>query len=98
MTDGGERADSEIEDLRKTLDRRRRVLGQLRAARDDEGHQARRLKDTLERHGGRHADAEEALSLLDEGRRLTAEAMARTEREIAGLESRLAALGVLTPR
>ena len=47
----------------------------------------------MERHGGRQREAESGLSLLDEGRRLTAKALARTEREIADLERRLRALG-----
>lgn len=82
----------EIEALRNALDEQRRVRRQLLAAKADEDHQARRLKDVMERHGGRHADAEANLSLLDEGRRLTAEALARSERDIADLERRLAAL------
>lgn len=61
-------------------------------ARDEEDHQARRLKDALERQGGRAAEAESRLSLLDEGRRLTAKALAEADKEIAALTSRLAIL------
>ncbi len=85
--------DREIEALRTKLEERRRTLSQLRAAKDDEDHQARRLGDVMERQGGRQVEAESRLSLLDEGRRLTAKALARTEREVADLERRLAALG-----
>ena len=85
--------DREIEALRRELEARRRALGELRAAKHDEDHQARRLGDAMERHGGRQVEAESRLSLLDEGRRLTAKAIAKTERQIAELERRLAALG-----
>ena len=82
----------EIEALRIRLEERRRTLAELRAAKDDEDHQARRLGDVMERHGGRQLEAESRLSLLDEGRRLTNKALARTEREIVELERRLRAL------
>jgi len=84
--------DREIEALTRTLEECRRTLSELRAAKHDEDHQARRLGDAMERHGGRQLDAESRLSLLDEGRRLTAKALARTERDIAELERRLKAL------
>ena len=84
--------DCDIETLTRKLEELRHTLGELRAAKHDEDHQARRLGDAMERHGGRQVEVESRLSLLDEGRRLTAKALARTEREIAELERRLAAL------
>lgn len=92
-TSWADELDCEIEALTRKLEELRRTLGELRAAKHDEDHQARRLGDAMERHGGRQDEAESRLSLLDEGRRLTAQALARTEREVAGLERRLAALG-----
>lgn len=89
MADGPDR---EVATLRARLEERRRTLHELRAAKDDEDHQARRLGDVMERHGGRQREAESRLSLLDEGRRQTAKALAQTEREIADLERRLRAL------
>jgi len=78
--------------LRARLAELRRARDHLAAAKAEEDHQARRLTESLERAGGRDRDSESRLSLLDEGRRLTAKALDKTEREIAELEGRLAAL------
>jgi len=74
-----------IRDLRKA---RRR----LRNAKDEEDHQARRYRDALERQGGRERAVESRLSLLDEGRRLTARALDETGRELEALERRQAVI------
>ena len=78
--------------LRTRLSELRRARDHLAAAKGEEDHQARRLTESLERSGGRDRDSESRLSLLDEGRRLTAKALDKIEREVAKLERRLAAL------
>jgi chromosome segregation ATPase len=74
---------SRIRDLRE-------VRHRLANARDEEDHQARRYRDALERQGGRAPAVESRLSLLDEGRKLTARALGETGRELEALERRLA--------
>jgi hypothetical protein len=78
--------------LRTRLSELRRARDHLAAAKAEEDHQARRISESLERAGGRDRDSESRLSLLDEGRRLTAKALDKIEREIEKLEGRLAAL------
>jgi chromosome segregation ATPase len=78
--------------VRTRLSELRRARDHLAAAKAEEDHQARRISESLERAGGRDRDSESRLSLLDEGRRLTAKALDKIEREIEKLEGRLAAL------
>jgi chromosome segregation ATPase len=73
---------SRIRDLREA---RRRMAN----AREEEDHEARRYRDALERQGGRAPAVESRLSLLEEGRKLTARALGETERELEALERRL---------
>lgn len=93
MTDAADDLERQTAAFEARLGALRRTRRHLALAKDEEDHQARRLKDALERQGGREAEAESQLSLLDEGRRLTAKALARADTEIEDLERRLAALG-----
>ena len=92
MGQGHQGAEREAAAFSERLSELRQARRNLAAARDDEDHQVRRLKDSLERHGGRSPDAESRLSLLDEGRKLTAQALEKIDREIAELKRRLATL------
>ena len=92
MGQGHQGAEREAAAFSERLSELRQARRNLAAARDDEDHQARRLRDSLERHGGRSPDAESRLSLLDEGRRLTAMALEKIDKEIVDIERRLAAL------
>ncbi len=92
MGQGHQGAEREAAAFSERLSELRQARRNLAAARDDEDHQVRRLKDSLERHVGRSPDAESRLSLLDEGRRLTAMALDKIDEEIVDIERRLAAL------
>jgi chromosome segregation ATPase len=70
----------------------RQVCDRLSNAKDEEDHQARRYRDQLERQGGRAPEVESRLSLLDEGRKLTARALDETRRELEALARRQAAI------
>ena len=75
-----------IEDKIAVLEATRRDLAAALAEAD---HQARRERDGLERAGGRAPGIEGRLSLLDEGRQLTRQALAQTEAELAAARSEL---------
>lgn len=93
MGQANDRAERDLVALAGRLAELRQARRHLAAARDDEDHQARRLKDSLERSGGRDRAAESRLSLLDEGRRLTGQALEKLDKEIAELERRLTETG-----
>ena len=77
-----------IEDRIAALEAKRRNLAAALAEAD---HQARRERDGLERAGGRAPGIEGRLSLLDEGRQLTRQALAQTEAELTAARAELEA-------